>query len=100
MDWLTPAGSTVGPTARTYTLPLVSVTDVTVATASLQPTTTTFRFPLVCAAGYTTPTCVPPVGSPAFTCTKVTLGGGGAVAWVVALAVLEYGPRLFAESLA
>jgi hypothetical protein len=69
--------------------PLLSATEVTVATASLHPTTTTFRFPLVCAAGYTTPTCDPLDGNPAFTCTNLMFGGGGAVADVVALAVLE-----------
>src|SRR6185295_909681 len=39
----------VGPTARTYALPLVSVTEATVEVASFQPTTTTLRSPAVCA---------------------------------------------------
>jgi hypothetical protein len=67
----------------------VSLTAVTVDVESLQPTTTTFKFPAVCAFVYTTGTCDPLVGTAEFTCTNPTFGGGGAVADVVELAVLE-----------
>src|SRR5262245_36683799 len=71
MDCVARPLMTVGPTARVYTLPRLSVTDVTCALASFQPTTTTFRFPAVCASAYVALTCVSEdCGTAAFTCTK------------------------------
>ncbi len=45
---------TVGPTARVYTLPVVSVTVLTVAVLSFHPTAMTLRSPATCAAVYVT----------------------------------------------
>src|SRR5580658_7162743 len=47
----------VGPTARMYLLPLLSVTELTLTPApGYQPTTTMFRSPAFWADVYTTPT--------------------------------------------
>ena len=45
-----PSPVTMLPPACTYVFPRVSVTEVTVDTASFQPTAITFRFPAVCAS--------------------------------------------------
>src|SRR5712692_4299235 len=100
MDWLKEPDNSVGPTASAYMFPLVSVSEVTVAAVSFHPTMTTFRSPAVCAPVYTAATCDADVGNAAFSWTKLTAGGGGADEVVVVLAVLEYGPKLLATSLA
>jgi hypothetical protein len=50
--------TTVGPTALTYILPLLSVTELTVAVLLFQPTTITFRLPALWAAVKGTATLV------------------------------------------
>src|SRR5882762_3835257 len=101
MDWLR-AEPGVGPTARVYTLPEVSVTELTAAVASFQPTTTTFRFPAVCAAVNVTDTLATEedCGMAELTWTNVGVATCGGVAAVVALATFEYPLRLPAASVA
>src|SRR5713101_7416141 len=72
----------VGPTARTYVLPFVSVTVFTVDVASFQPTTTTFKSPAVWAPVYVVATDDEVAVGLEFTCTKAIAGGGGAVVTV------------------
>jgi len=62
----------VGPIARAYEFPWLSVTVFTVEVASFQPTTTMFRSPAVCAPGKATDTvAVDDCGVAAATCPKL-----------------------------
>src|SRR4051794_2499344 len=91
----------VGPTASVYELPAESVMELTVDVPSPQPTMTTLRSPGFCALANVVATDdVGVCGHENALCTNVGVGGGGGADWVVAVAVFEYTPRLFAASMA
>src|SRR5437763_7852300 len=91
----------VGPTASVYALPAESVIVLTVEVPSPQPTMTTLRSPAFCALVSVVATDDDGVcGQVNALCTNVGVDGGGGAAWVVAVAVFEYVPRLFVASLA